>query len=78
MRKSVKNSVSSVALAAMLTSGFVGLDAASAQGENDTIKPNRATSVAKKKSNWIFPTVAALAVVAGVLVVTKDDKPASP
>jgi hypothetical protein len=68
MRKSVKNSVSSLVLAAMLTSGFVGIVAASAK-----------LAVAKKnKSGWIFPTPAALAAAVSVLAIANDDKPTSP
>ena len=80
MRKSVKNSVSSLALAAMLTSGFVGIDAASAQkSKSDVSKPNPEVAVAKKnKSGWIFPTLAALAAAVSVLAIAKDDKPTSP
>lgn len=97
MRKCAIKSVSSLALAAVLASGIVGIDAASAKGKSDTIKPEppsvekgksdsmpppdpneRKMSVSKGKSNWIFPTMAALAVSVGVLVATGNGKPSSP
>jgi hypothetical protein len=80
MRKSAKNSVSSLVLAAILTSGFVGIDAASAkQNKSDVMKSNPDLAVAKKnKSGWIFPTLAALAAAVSVLAIANDDKPTSP
>jgi hypothetical protein len=154
MKKTVKSSVSCLALAAVLASGFAGFNAASAKGKSGTIKQDppsvekgksgtieqdppsvergksgtikqdppsvenktgwmiatdnalpvdnksgtieqdppsvergksgtiktdpSARAVPKKKSNWIFPTVGALAVSVAVLAATSDGKPASP
>lgn len=55
MRKSVKNSVSSLALAAMLSSGVIGIDAASARNKSDKIKDDSPLASARNKSDVIKP-----------------------
>jgi hypothetical protein len=86
MKKTVRSSVSGFAIAAVLTSGLVGLDAASAKGKSDKIEAptpraddkKAKLSVGKGKSNWIFPTVAAVAVAVGIIAVSSGGKSSSP